>query len=144
MAERGTTVRPGLRAMADLATPMAVRVAATLRVADHVAAGQRTARELAEVTGAHPGALDRLMRHLVTLGLFARDDSGAYTATELGDQLRDDHPAGRSKWLDNAGSVGKGDLSFVDLEHSVRTGEPAYLARYGIPFWDDLAADPEL
>jgi 2,7-dihydroxy-5-methyl-1-naphthoate 7-O-methyltransferase len=138
------SVRPGLRAMADLATPMAVRVAATLGVADHVAAGRRTAGELAEAVGADPDALDRLMRHLVVIGLFTRDDDGAYTATELGDQLREEHPAGRRKWLDMASAVGKGDLSFIDLEHSVRTGQPAYPLRYGIAFWDDLAVDPAL
>ena len=33
----------GLWAMADLVTPMALRVAATLRVADHIADGRRTA-----------------------------------------------------------------------------------------------------
>lgn len=136
--------RPGLRAMADLATPMAVRTAATLRIADHVAAGRRTAAAIAAAIGAHPDALDRLMRHLVTIGLFRRDARGAYTATELGDQLRDDHPAGRRKWLDNEGAVGRGDLSFVDLAYSVRSGRPAYPVRYGRPFWDDLAADPVL
>jgi hypothetical protein len=136
--------RAGLRAMADLATPMAVRTAATLRVADHVAAGGRTAAEIAAAVGAHPDALDRLMRHLVTIGLFRRDEGGAYTATELGDQLRDDHPGGRRKWLDAEGAVGRGDLSFVDLAYCVRTGRPAYPVRYGKPFWDDLAADPGL
>jgi hypothetical protein len=130
--------------MADLATPMAVRVAATLRVADHVAAGRRTAAEIAAEIGAHPDALDRLLRHLVTIGLFERDQHGAYTTTELGDQLRDDDPAGKRKWLDMTGAIGRGDLSFVELAHSVLTGEPAYPVRYGAPFWADLAANPAL
>ncbi|MEO7261238.1 MAG: methyltransferase [Jatrophihabitantaceae bacterium] len=134
----------GLRALADLATPMAVRVAATLRVADHVAAGRRTAAEIAAAIGAHPDALDRLLRHLVVIGLFDRDRRGEYTATELGGQLREDHPAGKRKWLDMAGAIGRGDLSFVELEHSVLTGEPAYPVRYGAQFWADLAADPAL
>jgi len=38
----------GLWALADLATPMAVRVAATLRIADHITQGLRTAAELAD------------------------------------------------------------------------------------------------
>jgi hypothetical protein len=33
-------------------------------------------------------------------------------------------------------------LSFVQLLHSVRTGEPAYPAQFGRSFWDDLSADP--
>lgn len=136
--------RGGLRTMADLATPMAIRVAATLRVADHLAAGHRTAGQIAEVAGAHAGALDRVLRHLVTVGLFTVDDHGAYTATELGGQLRDDHPSGRRRWLDIGGAVGRGDLCFVDLEHTVRTGEAAYPVRYGTSFWADLEADPAL
>jgi hypothetical protein len=143
MTGRGAA-RVGLRAMADLATPMAVRVAATLRVADHIAAGRGTAGDIADAIGVHPDALDRLMRHLVTVGLFVRDGGGAYTPTELGDQLREDHPAGKRKWLDMTGGVGRGDLSFVELAHSVRTGAAAYPVRYGVPFWDDLTADPAL
>lgn len=140
----GEAGRIGLIAMADLATPMAVRVAATLRVADHIVAGRRTATALAEATGAHADALARMLRHLVTVGLFTRDADGVFGLTEAGEQLRDDHPAGRRRWLDIDGGVGRGDLSFVDLAYTVRTGDPAYPLRYGLPFWDDLAADPAL
>ena len=42
----------GLWAMADLATPMAVRVAATLRIADHITRGLLTAPELAKAANA--------------------------------------------------------------------------------------------
>ncbi|MEV4555566.1 methyltransferase [Kitasatospora sp. NPDC049285] len=136
--------RLGLRAMADLATPMAVRTAATLRVADHLTGEPRTAADLAAAIGADTDALDRLLRHLVTLDLLVRDREGRYGLTDFGQQLRDDHPAGRRKWLDMDGAVGKGDLSFIDLLHTVRTGDPAYPVRFGLGFWDDLAADPAL
>ncbi|MEU1372475.1 methyltransferase [Streptomyces triculaminicus] len=136
--------RVGLTTLADLATPMAIRVAATLRVADHMADGRSTAAEIAEATGAHADALDRLLRHLVTVGLFTRDDTGAYAVTEYGRQLRDDHPAGKRRWLDLGGAVGRGDLSFVELAHTVLTGEAAYPVRYGTSFWEDLGADPAL
>jgi len=42
--------------MADLATPLALRVAATLRVADHIARGQRSASELAAAVNADADA----------------------------------------------------------------------------------------
>ncbi|MFD0534583.1 hypothetical protein ACFQY7_13210 [Actinomadura luteofluorescens] len=45
---------PALWAMAQLATPMAVRVAATLRIADHIASGLRTVPELAEAAAPTP------------------------------------------------------------------------------------------
>jgi hypothetical protein len=67
----------GLWAMADLVTPMAIRVVATLRIADHVAQGLRTAPELAEAVNADPDALDRVLPHLSTEGLFTRDRSEA-------------------------------------------------------------------
>ncbi|MER7282498.1 methyltransferase [Dactylosporangium sp. NPDC000244] len=128
-------------AAADLATPMAIRVAATLRLADHIAAGTTTPDALAEAAGADPDALGRLLGHLVTAGVVARTESG-YALTALGDQLRDDHPGGQRAWLDLEGSVGRADLCFADMLHTVRTGEAVFERRFGRPFWEDLAADP--
>jgi hypothetical protein len=130
-----------LRAMADLATPMAVRVAATLRIADHLAGGRRTASDLAEAVNAHADALERVLRHLATAGVLSRDPSGTYALTALGDALRDDRPDGVRARLDIEGAIGRADLSFVQLLHTVRTGEAAFPAQFGRPFWDDLSLD---
>jgi O-methyltransferase domain len=137
--EDGTAAK--LWAMANLGTPMAVRVAATLGIADHLAAGVRTVPELAEAVAADADALDRLMRYLTVRGVLSRDESGRYALTAQGQPLRTDHPAGIHGWLDMEG-VGRAELSFVELLHSIRTGEAAFTKRYGRPFWDDLAADP--
>ncbi|MHB8573923.1 MAG: methyltransferase [Dehalococcoidia bacterium] len=137
--ERGS----GLWAIADLATPMAVRVAATLRIADQITRGLRTAPELAGAVGADADALDRVLRHLVTAGVLGRDESGRYTLTARGEALRADHPAGLRALLDIESAIGRGDLSFVQLLHSVCTGQPAFPVQFGRPFWDDLAADPD-
>ena len=123
-----------LWAAADLVTPMAIRVAATLRIADHLDA---TAAQLAEVTGADQDALRRVLDHLVTAGVLTRDDD-TYGLTALGEQL-----PGLGPWLDLEGSIGRADLSFIHLLHTVRTGEPAFPVLYGTPYWDDLAANPE-
>ena len=69
---------PELRALADLLTPMAVRVAATLRLADAVdaatTAGSRpTVTELAAAVGADVAALDALVRFLVGKDVFTLD-----------------------------------------------------------------------
>ncbi|WP_407319810.1 methyltransferase [Isoptericola halotolerans] len=138
------TQGPGLRAMADLATPMSIRVGATLGVADHVAAGATTAESIAVRCDAFAPALERLLLHWVWLGLLHRSSSGAFDLTELGGQLRSDHPAGKRDWLDIRGSVGRGDLAFVELMHTITTGGSAYRARYGQDFWDDLGSDPTL
>lgn len=66
----------GLWAMADPVTPMAIRVAATLRIADHITLARRTATELAEVTHSEADALDRVLRHLASEGVLSRDDDG--------------------------------------------------------------------
>jgi hypothetical protein len=132
-----------LRAMASLATPMAIRVAATLHIADHAAAAPRTAEELAEKTDAHAPSLERMLRHLVTVGVLI-DEQGRYSVTALGDVLRDEHPSRLRRHLDIEASVGRADLSFVHLLHTVRTGQPAFPVQYGRTFWEDLSANEAL
>src|SRR5690349_4422928 len=51
-----------LRALSDLATPYAIRVAATLRLADLIHAGARRPDDLAERCGADAAVLERLLR----------------------------------------------------------------------------------
>jgi len=133
-----------LWAMADLATPMAVRVAATLRIADHITQGERTADRLARTVGAHAETLDRVMRHLVTAGLLRDDGTGQYALTGLGELLRDDHPTAMRRRLDVEGAIGRADLAFVQLLHAVRTGDDAYSVEFGRSFWEDLATSPAL
>ncbi|GAA0481972.1 methyltransferase [Streptomyces olivaceiscleroticus] len=129
--------------LADLVTPMAIRTAATLRLADRVADGIRTADALADATGSDPGALERLLDHLVTVGLFRRacEASSEYELTAAGAELRDGHPDGLRRRLDTGTAIGRADLAFVELSHSVRTGAAAFPERYGQDFWSDLRAD---
>lgn len=133
-----------LWAAADLVTPMAIRVAATLRLADHIAGGTRTAVELSTVVDADVDALARLMDHLVTADVLSTIDGESYALTEMGEQLRDDHQDGVRAWLDLTGAIGRADLCFTHLLHTVRTGEPAYPRQFGRRFWDDLSADASL
>jgi 2,7-dihydroxy-5-methyl-1-naphthoate 7-O-methyltransferase len=128
-----------LWAAADLVTPMAVRVAATLRLADHIAFGERDPEALAAAVGADPDALRRVMAHLVGAGVL---DAG-FGLTALGEQLREDHPGGIRAWLDIEGAVGRAELSFVQLLHTVRTGEAAFPRQYGTGYWDDVNATAE-
>jgi hypothetical protein len=130
-----------LAAMADLVTPMAIRVAATLRLVDRLDP-PRTAVEVADEADADPDALGRLMRHLVTVGVLAQDEAGRFAPTALGAALRDDRPDGLRSDLDIDGPIGRGDLALTALLHSARTGEAAFPARYGESYWSDLAADP--
>jgi SAM-dependent methyltransferase len=124
--------------VADLITPMAVRVAATLRLADHLDAGVGNVADLAYLTRTHPGALGVLVRHLVAAGVLAESD-GVISLTRLGKQLRV-----AQAFLDVERSVGRSELSLVHLLESVRTGRPAYDVLFGRSFWEDLADRPDL
>nr|WP_228004975.1 acetylserotonin O-methyltransferase [Amycolatopsis sp. YIM 10] len=123
-------------AMAGLATPMAIRVAATLGLAEH----EGTAEELAAATGTSAPALRCLLDHLVAVGVF-EVDSGRYRPTALGAELREEGP---KLLLDINCAGGRAELAFADLLGTITTGEPAYPRRYGRDFWADLDAHPAL
>lgn len=133
---------PSMRELADLTRPLAIRTAATLRLADHVAAGADGADSLARAADADVGALRRLMNYLIAVGVFAEGPDGRYRLTELGDCLRDEHPDQTRRALDMDGGHGRADLCFVDLARAVRTGRATYAERYGRPLWQDLSANP--
>ncbi|WP_066367013.1 methyltransferase [Herbidospora mongoliensis] len=128
---------------ADLYTPMALRVAATLRVADLIAAGVMAGPDLAARLGVAEDPLVRVLDHLVTAGFLA-DENGSYALTDDGQWLRDDHPERVRSQIDLTGAIGRADLCAVELLHTVRTGEAAFPQRFGHGFWDDLAANPEV
>lgn len=125
----------------DLVTPLAVRVAATLRLADLMPAG---IDDLAERSGTDADALGRMLRHLVCRGVFAEPQPGVFAANEVAELLRSDHPSGLRTWLDLDGFGGQMDLAFTGLLHTVRTGEPAWETVFGAPFWRYLAGNPAM
>ena len=57
-------------------TAGAVAVAARLGLADHLAAGPRTAAELAAATRTHAATLSRLLRYLASIGVFVEHTDG--------------------------------------------------------------------
>jgi hypothetical protein len=129
--------------MAGLATPMAIRVAATLDLVEHAGSAGKTADELAEASGTSAPALQVLLGHLVAIGVF-EEDSGRYRPTGLGAQLHEDAPQGVKPLLDIRCAGGRAELAFADLLATITTGAPAYEQRYGRGFWADLDADPAL
>jgi ubiquinone/menaquinone biosynthesis C-methylase UbiE len=112
-----------LAAMSDLIAPMALRAAATLRLADLLASGPVDLKTLADKSGADQQALGRLMRYLVARGIFAADDN-EYELGESGRWLLDDAPGGLRRWLDLDGFGGHLDRSFIELLGTVRAGGP--------------------
>ncbi|MEU3770346.1 methyltransferase [Amycolatopsis keratiniphila] len=129
--------------LAGLATPMALRVAVTLGLPDRLSGDGAAAGDLAAELGQSPLALDLLLGHLTTLGVLERTSTG-YRTTEYGAKLRADAGNGLAGLLDINAAGGRGELAFVELAHTIATGEPGYVRRYGKDFWADLAENPHL
>ncbi|MCG5465347.1 methyltransferase [Micromonospora sp. NPDC053740] len=138
-----TENRVNLYSLTDTITPWAVRAAATLGLADLIAAGTTTLDELAAATKANPDALHRLLRYLSVRGVFTETEPRVYALTEAAEFLKTDHPAAQRPWLDVDSMAGRIEGTFSSLTHSIRTGDAAYPVRYGIEFWDDLATNPD-
>ncbi|MEV7038902.1 methyltransferase [Amycolatopsis sp. NPDC051061] len=127
--------------MASLATPMALRVAVTLGLPDRLRGDGADVEDLAADLGVAPVPLGLLLEHLTTLGFFERTAAG-YRTTGYGEHLCGDTLTSVLLNLDTAG--GRAELAFVELLHSVTTGDAGYDRRYGRNFWADLAAHPPL
>jgi SAM-dependent methyltransferase len=130
-----------LWALSDLCTPWCVHVVATLRIADHIEAGISGIDELASASGTHADSLRRVLRHLVSKGVFEEPASGRFALNEPARGLLG--PAGRIG-LDLDGIGGRMAYAWGSLLSAVRTGAPAYHEVFGRPFWDDLQANPEV
>jgi len=74
----------------------ALGIAADLRIASALAAGARPVNELAQVSGADPETLQRILRALVSEGVFAEDEPRVFRNTEASELL------GRDGWTEFA------------------------------------------
>ncbi|MCC2686525.1 MAG: hydroxyneurosporene-O-methyltransferase, partial [Paenibacillaceae bacterium] len=128
-----------LEELSDLCTPWCIHVVGTLRVAEQMAAGVDTADGLAAAVGCNAYALRQVMGHLVDKGVFNAAPDGRYKLNEVSEGLLD--PARRP---DLGGIGGRTAHAWGTLLHYVQTGEPGYAQTFGLPFWDDLAAHPDV
>ncbi len=127
--------------LCDLCTPWCVHVVATLRVADHIAAGKTEVAGIAHAAGADTDALHRVLRHLVSKGVFEEPEPGRFALNDPARELLGE-AARIGIGLDGIGGRMAG--SWSTLLSAVRTGRPAYDQVFGRPFWDDLEAHPDV
>jgi SAM-dependent methyltransferase len=130
-----------LERLTDLATPWSVRVAATLRIAEHVRDGVSDVDALAKAAGCDPDALRRILGTLVGAGVFTAPEPGRVELNEAAEQLLD--PSVHIG-LDLDGIGGRFAGAWAGLLTAARTGGAGYPAVFGAPYWDDLAAHPEI
>jgi 2,7-dihydroxy-5-methyl-1-naphthoate 7-O-methyltransferase len=127
-----------LAQMTDLATPWCIHVAATLRIAEHIAAGRAGIAELAAAAGCDRDALHAVLGHLVGKGVFTEESPGRFGCNLAATQL------GQASFLDLDGIGGRMAHTWGTLLDYVRTGQPAYQRVFGRTFWEDLAAHPRI
>ncbi|MCD1260150.1 hydroxyneurosporene methyltransferase [Paenibacillus athensensis] len=131
--------RPNLEALSDLCTPWCLHVVGTLRVAERLDAGVCDIGPLAEATGSNAVALHTVMDHLAAKGVFDVIAPGRFALNDVSRGLLD--PQRRP---DLNGIGGRFAYAWGTLPTYVRTGAPGYSELFGLPFWEDLAAHPEL
>jgi hypothetical protein len=119
-----------------------VYVAAKLSLADHIANGPKSAKELAGPTGTHAPSLYRLMRTLTNLNILTEDATHRFTLTPLGDALKTGaQGSARSTILTLASEwMSRG---WEHLLYSVQTGACGFEQSLGMPLFDWLAKHPE-
>jgi len=117
----------------------AIAVAVALQLPERLAARARTAADLAAECDAHEPSLQRLLRALEAMEVVEENKHLGFRLTSLGEQLREDllGPAAR---LFNSPLYWK---AWLNLEHSVRTGERAFDVTFGVRDWDYYATHPE-
>src|SRR4051812_18069174 len=128
-------------ALLDLCTPWCIHVVATLRIADHIAAGLTRTDELAAASRCDADSLGRVLRHLAGKGMFEEPEAGRFELNEPAHALLD---SAMRPGLDLEGIGGRMAYAWGSLLAAVRTGAPAYDSVFGRPFWEDLQAHPEI
>jgi hypothetical protein len=138
---------PKQAAMAELVASawlaQAVSVAADLRIADALAAGPLGCDELADRVGANPDALGRLLRALISRGIFRRGSDGRYDLTPLARTLRWDTQDSVAAFARFVGSTQEREhwSHYID---AVRTGRSVIPKLRGMEAIEWFPSQPEL
>ncbi|MDP9111828.1 MAG: hypothetical protein M3M96_09375, partial [Candidatus Eremiobacteraeota bacterium] len=124
LMELGTSLWPALCLIAS----------ARLRIAETLAAGSRTAAEIARERDLDPSALYRLLRLMCGYDVVREDRDGRFTLTRIGRALIDSpsSPAPFLRYLGEPWQLGP----WVRLDETLRTGKPVFDAMYGQPFFE--------
>lgn len=121
----------------------AITAAAQLGIADALAAGPLTADQLAAAVDADAAAVGRLMRALISRGIFRQCRDGRYALTALAQPLRTDAEISLNGWIRYAGSS-ELRARWSDLSDGIRAGHCVAEEMRGRHLFDYLAANPDL
>lgn len=120
----------------------AIHVLVRLGIPDRLAAGPRTAAELAAEVGAHEPSLYRLLRAVAAARVLDELPDERFALTELGEALRSEVPGSLAGW---AAFIGRPYYWNVwsRLYEGVMTGKHAFRLEHGVGVWEYRQRDPE-
>jgi hypothetical protein len=119
----------------------ALGTAARLGIADHIAAGAKTAEAVAKRSDANPDAVFRLMRALASIGVFTMSGQD-FGLTPLGETLRSDVP-GSVRWFVIAETDRAHWQTWGMFPRAVKEGRKMSIEALGMEPWDYYREHPE-
>ncbi|BBY42913.1 methyltransferase [Mycolicibacterium celeriflavum] len=120
----------------------AITAAAQLGIADALAERPLTRNDLARTIDADPDAVGRLMRALISRGVFKQTRDGRYALNALGDALRSDSEVSMKGAALFYGSPEHRE-HWTHLSDSIRSGQPTIPMLRGKELFAYLESEPE-
>ncbi|WP_017559947.1 methyltransferase [Nocardiopsis baichengensis] len=125
--------------LADLVTPVCLRIAARHRIADRLRESSLSAEDVAEVTGSDSRVMRRVLDHLAALEILRADGDGRYALAPRGKPLLSEGAGGTLRaLLDPTHLMGRMDMAVLGLEGKLAGETSAYAAIHGREFWADM------
>ncbi len=118
-----------------------IRTFAEMSIADLLAEHPASAASITEATGSDLGAMKRLLRAGVALGLVTVDKDELFAGTPLSKTLQQDTPGSLKGWATIMGSPGAW-LPWGNFVEAIRTGQRQTQATLGKEYFDYLAQAP--
>lgn len=138
----GAAVRQILRDALGYLYPAALRAAVKVGAADQVAAGPKSAAEIAASTGANADHLRRVLRYLATRDVFREDEAGRFHLTTAAGLLRADSPVAMTSVV----SLMTDPMYWRPagrLDETVERGATVFGDIFGAQIFDYLVTAPE-
>ena len=153
----GMALRRSLLRLADLVTPSGIAlmerslglvhttmlsVVARLGVAELLELSPQSAEQLAAQTGADADSLLRVLRALVSVGIFQRLPDGRFANNRLARALKGGRRDRMREWVTYFGSQSN-VAAWNDLERTLRTGDNAFERVFGKDVWQWFDTHPD-
>ena len=115
-------------------------VAAKLGIADLLKDGPQSHEQLANVTGAQPTALFRVLRALASAGVLNRLQDGRFELNDVSEYLCSEAPGSLRAWAILAGE--QPYPAWGQLLNAVQTGQPGFDRVFGVSNWEYRVQNP--